>query len=160
MKAPDDYVLKMKPFTYSVGEADGGGTLRGIAKLVFGDQKKWVRIFEANRDVVTNPNVLPYGTSLTIPASHQPLPKLETKVLPPYPSEAASQHVHGEVAIDVTLNEDGTVQAVKVIEGNPLLNSAATEAVKRWKYRPLTVNGKLVNGIVVVLRFDKNGKVR
>jgi TonB family protein len=160
MKAPDDYVLKMKPFTYSVGEADDGGTLRGIAKLVYGDQKKWVRIFEANRDVVTNPNVLPYGTSLTIPASHQPLPKLETKLLPPYPSEAASQHVHGEVAMDVTLNEDGTVQAVKVIEGNPLLNSAATEAVKRWKYRPLTVNGKLVNGIVVVLTFDKNGKVR
>jgi TonB family protein len=62
--------------------------------------------------------------------------------------------------MDVTLNDDGTVQEVKVIEGNPLLNSAATEAVKRWKYRPLTVNGKLVNGIVVVLRFDKNGKVR
>jgi TonB family protein len=160
MKAPVEYVVRMKPFTYSVGEAADGGTLRGIAKLVYSDQKKWVWIFEANRDVVTNPNVLPYGTSLTIPASHQPLPKLETKLLPPYPSEAASQHVHGEVAMDVTLNEDGTVQAVKVIEGNPLLNSAATEAVKRWKYRPLTVNGKLVNGIVVVLRFDKNGKVR
>jgi TonB family protein len=62
--------------------------------------------------------------------------------------------------MDVTLNEDGTVQAVKVIEGNPLLNGAATEAVKRWKYRPLTVNGKLVNSIVFGLTFDKNGKVR
>jgi len=117
-------------------------------------------IFEANRDVATNPNALPYGTSLTIPASHQPLPKLETKVLPPYPSEAASQHVHGDVAMDVTLNDDGTVQEVKVIEGSPLLNSAATDAVKQWKYRPLTVHGKLVNRIVVVLTFDKNGKVR
>ncbi len=165
MQAPDIppaslYALTPKPFTYKVGEADDGGTLKGIAKLVYGDQKKWVQIFEANRDVVADPKALQSGMSLTIPASHQPEPKLETKVLPPYPSEAASQHVHGEVAMDVTLNEDGTVQAVKVIEGNPLLNSAATEAVKQWKYRPLTVNGKLVNRIVVVLTFEKNGKVR
>ena len=62
--------------------------------------------------------------------------------------------------MDVTLNDDGTVQEVKVIEGNPLLNSAATDAVKQWKYRPLTVHGKLVNRIVVVLTFGKNGKVR
>jgi anaerobic magnesium-protoporphyrin IX monomethyl ester cyclase len=154
------YALTPKPFTYKVGEADDGGTLKGIAKLVYGDQKKWVQIFEANRDVVADLKALQSGMSLTIPASHQPEPKLETKVLPPYPSEAASQHVHGEVAMDVTLNEDGTVQAVKVIEGNPLLSSAATEAVKRWRYRPLTVKGKLVNSIVVVLTFDKNGKVR
>ena len=159
MKAPDDYTLKIKPFTYSVGEAQDGGTLKGIAKLVYGDQKKWVQIFEANRDVVGDPNALHYGMSLTIPR-HQPEPKLENKVLPPYPPEAARQHTHGEVAMDVTLNDDGTVQAVKVIEGNPLLDNAATEAVKQWKYRPLTVNGKLVNRIVVVLTFEKNGKVR
>ncbi len=159
MKAPDDYTLKIKPFTYSVGEAQDGGTLKGIAKLVYGDQKKWVQIFEANRDVVGDPNALHYGMSLTIPR-HQPEPKLENKVLPPYPPEAARQHTHGEVAMDVTLNDDGTVQAVKVIEGNPLLDNAATEAVKQWKYRPLTANGKLVNKIVVVLTFEKNGKVR
>ncbi|HZE82190.1 MAG TPA: TonB family protein, partial [Candidatus Polarisedimenticolia bacterium] len=145
--------------TYSVGEAQDGGTLKGIAKLVYGDQKKWVQIFEANRDVVGDPNALHYGMSLTIPR-HQPEPKLENKVLPPYPPEAARQHTHGEVAMDVTLNDDGTVQAVKVIEGNPLLDNAATEAVKQWKYRPLTANGKLVNRIVVVLTFEKNGKVR
>jgi TonB family protein len=160
MKAPNDYVLKMKPFTYSVGEADDGGTLKGVAKLVYGDRKRWIQIFEANRDVVNDPNAVGYGVLLTIPSSHQPTPKLETKVLPTYPAEAAGQHVHGEVAMDVTLNDDGTVNDVKVIEGDPLLNDAATEAVKQWKYRPLTVNGKLMNRIVVVLTFDKNGKVR
>jgi TonB family protein len=162
MKAPDDYALKLRPFNYSVGEAHDGGTLKGIAKLVYGDQNKWVQIYEANRAVVgdADPNALHYGMSLTIPPLHQPEPKLETKVLPPYPPEAASQHIHGEVAMDVTLNDDGTVHAVKVIEGIPSLNSAATEAVKQWKYRPLTVHGKLVNRIVVVLTFEKNGKVR
>ena len=159
MKIQEDYVLRTKPFTYSVGEAQDGGTLRGLAKLAYGDKKMWIQIYAANRDVVSDPNALRYGMSLTIPSSHQPAPKLETKAVPPYPSEAASQHVHGDVAMDVTLNDDGTVQEVKVIEGNPLLSSAATDAVKQWKYRPLTVHGKLVNRIVVVLTFDKNGKV-
>ena len=159
MKAPEDYVVRTKPFTYSVGESRDGSTLKGIAKLVYGDQRKWVQIYAANRDVVADPNALSFGTSLTIPISHQPVPKLETKVLPPYPPEAASQHVHGDVAMDVTLTDDGTVQEVKIIQGNPLLNNAATDAVKQWKYRPLTVHDKLVNRIVVVLTFDKNGKV-
>ena len=86
----------------------------------------WIQIYAANRDVVSDPNALSYGMSLTIPPSHQPAPKLEKKILPPYPSEAASQHVHGDIAMDVTLNDDGRVQEVKIIEGNPLLNSAAT----------------------------------
>jgi TonB family protein len=155
----DDYVLRTKPFTYSVGEAQDGGTLRGVADLVYGNKNMWIQIYAANRSVVSGPNALYQGMLLTIPPPYQPAPKLETKVLPPYPSEAATQHVRGGVAMDVTLNDDGTVQEVKVIEGNPLLNSAATDAVKQWKYRPLTVHGKLVNRIVVVLTFDKNGKV-
>jgi hypothetical protein len=32
MKAQDDYVLRTKPFTYSVGEAQDDGTLRGLVK--------------------------------------------------------------------------------------------------------------------------------
>ncbi|HWZ96167.1 MAG TPA: TonB family protein, partial [Candidatus Dormibacteraeota bacterium] len=162
MKAQDDYVAKMKPFNYTVGEAEDGGTLRGIAKLVYGDRNMWVRIYEANRDVLDGyPQLskLGYGLSLTIPSLFQPEPKLETKILPAYPPEAASQHVHGEVAMDVTLNDDGTVQEVKVIEGDPLLADAATAAVEQWKYHPRMVHGKLVNRIVVVLTFEKNGKV-
>jgi TonB family protein len=154
------YSFKTKPFTYFVGEANDHGTLRGIAKLVYGDQRMWVWIFEANPDaMVNNPNSLPSGLLLTIPQSRQREPKLETKVLPPYPAEAAAKNIHGEVAMDVSLNDDGTVREVKAIEGNPLLDSAAVDAVKQWKYRPLTVDGKLVNRIVVVLTFEKSGKV-
>jgi len=162
MKAQDDYVAKMKPFNYTVGEAEDGGTLKGVAKLVYGDKNMWVRIYEANLDVLDgNPDLskLGYGLSLTIPSLFQPEPKLQTKVLPVYPPEAASKHVHGEVAMDVTLNDDGTVQEVKLIEGDPLLADVAIAAVEQWKYHPRTVHGKLVNRIVVVLTFDKNGKV-
>jgi TonB family protein len=153
------YSFKVKPFTYNVGEADDHGTLRGIAKLVYGDQKMWVQIFEANPDSVVDPNSLPPGTSFTIPPPFLPEPKPATRILPPYPSEALNQHVHGEVAMDVRLNDDGSVQTVKVIEGNPLFSSAAIDAVKQWKYRPLKGDGELVKRTVVVITFEKNGKV-
>jgi protein TonB len=61
--------------------------------------------------------------------------------------------------MDVTLKDDGSVEDVAVIKGDPLLAPAATDAVKQWKYRPLVVHGKPVNKFVVVLTFDKHGKV-
>ncbi|HEX8765414.1 MAG TPA: hypothetical protein VF740_09655 [Candidatus Acidoferrum sp.] len=47
-----------KPLTYSVGEAGDGGTLEGVAKLVYGNQKMWVQIFEANRALLGYPDAL------------------------------------------------------------------------------------------------------
>src|SRR5215467_3558750 len=161
MTAPvaPDYTPKKKPFTYIVGEAADGGTLKGVAKLVYGDQKMWVQIFEANRALLRDPDALTNLMSLTIPPVHRVVPKLVTKVLPPYPAEAAAHHVQGDVVMDVTLKDDGTVEDVAVIKGDPLLANAATDAVKQWKYHPLVVNGKPVNKFVVVLTFDKHGKV-
>ncbi len=44
MKTLDAYDVRVKPFTYYVGEGKDGGTLKGLAKLVYDDQKKWVLI--------------------------------------------------------------------------------------------------------------------
>jgi TonB family protein len=156
MKAPHDYINQKKPFTYSVGEAEDGGTLKGVAKLVYGNQKMWVQIFEANRALLRDPDALTDGMSLTIPPAHRNVPRLVTKVLP---AEAAALHLQGDVVMDVTLKDDGSVDDVAVIKGNPLLAKVATDAVKQWKYQPLVVNGKPVNKFVVVLTFDKHGVV-
>ena len=62
--------------------------------------------------------------------------------------------------MDVTLKDDGSLQDVEVIKGDPLLANAATDAVRQWKYRSLAVTGKAVSRFVVVLTFDKHGKAR
>ena len=62
--------------------------------------------------------------------------------------------------MDVTLNDDGTVKEVKVIESSPLFDEAAVGAVKQWRYEPLTVKGELVKNLAVVLEFGKDGKVK
>jgi TonB family protein len=150
-----------KPFTYVVGTAKDHGTYQGIAKLVYGDSNKWIQIFEANRLGLEKPGEIPNGTEVLIPREKRAVPKLVFKVAPVYPSAAKKEHVWGDVLLDVTLKEDGTVEQTNVIDdGSPLLVEAATSAVKQWRYRPLRVKGVLVDQFVVVVSFGKDGKVR
>jgi anaerobic magnesium-protoporphyrin IX monomethyl ester cyclase len=155
----EDWATKKKPFTYVVGNAEDRGTFKGIAELVYGDPGMWVQIFEANRDVVAKPGAVPAGTSILIPPRKRALPKLISKVLPPYPPEAKQKHIWGDVVLDVTLKEDGTVEAVSLIDGDPILAQSATAAIKQWRYRPLLVQGKPVLKFVVVVSFGKRGNV-
>jgi protein TonB len=46
----------------------------------------------------------------------------------------------------VTIGTDGTVEQLRVVSGNPLLVSAAMDAVKKWRYRPFLLGGQPVEG--------------
>jgi len=156
----EDWATKKKPFTYRVGSANDHGTFKGIAELVYEDRGMWLQIFEANRDVVAKPGDLAAGTAILIPPRKRLVPRLISKVLPAYPPQAKQQHVWGEVVLEVTLKNDGTVDQVSVIDGSALLVEAATSAVKQWRYQSLVVKGKPVLKFVVVISFGKGGKVR
>jgi radical SAM superfamily enzyme YgiQ (UPF0313 family)/nucleoid-associated protein YgaU len=151
-----DLYDRKKPFTYVVGEHKGDTTFQGIARLVYGDSKKWVQIFEENRDVIPRPRSIPPGTPIYIPPSKRPLPALVSKVMPVYPKSAGP----GDVVLDVMLGKDGAVEKVEVVDGDAVLAEAAVSAVKQWKYRPLVAQGTAVDKFVVVVTFGKNRKVK
>jgi TonB family protein len=157
---PENYMAKKKPFTYTVGEAEDKGTLKGVADVVYGDSKMWVQIFEANRDELDTPENVPAGIALTVPSRKRAVPKLISQVLPAYPPAALKDHILGDVVMDVALKEDGTVDQVSVISGNAIFLEPSTAAVKQWRYRPLLVKGQPVLKFVVVISFGKRGKVR
>jgi len=46
-----------------------GETLAGLAKRYYGDRSKWRVIFNANRDLIHDPDVLAVGWVLEIPAA-------------------------------------------------------------------------------------------
>jgi nucleoid-associated protein YgaU len=56
----------LRPRSVTVQEGD---TLYNIARKVYGDGEKWDVIYNANKDKLNNPDELPAGTQLTIPAS-------------------------------------------------------------------------------------------
>jgi TonB family protein len=69
-------------------------------------------------------------------------PKLVKRVTPVYPAAAQVAHIQGMVRFTATIGKDGTIQNVQVVSGPPLLIPAATEAVKKWVYQPMTLNGE------------------
>jgi TonB family protein len=67
--------------------------------------------------------------------------KLVNKIDPVYPQLAKRAHVSGSVILIVDIDEKGNVSKVRVASGHPLLNDAAIDAVKQWKYSPTIFNG-------------------
>jgi len=62
-------------------------------------------------------------------------------VVPNYPDIAKAVKVQGVVIIEAIIGIDGKVQDAKVLRGEPLLDSAALDAVRSWEYTPTLLNG-------------------
>jgi TonB family protein len=70
--------------------------------------------------------------------------KLISSVPPVYPAMAKSQHVSGNVTVDALIDVTGRVSTMKVVSGPSLLQQAAMDALKQWKYQPAMLDGKAV----------------
>jgi protein TonB len=64
------------------------------------------------------------------------------RVEPVYPDFAVQARVQGVVILEATVNEHGEVVNVDVLRSIKLLDRAAIEAVKQWRYSPVLLNGK------------------
>jgi protein TonB len=82
-------------------------------------------------------------------------PKLVRRVEPDYPELARQARVEGVVILEATTDIYGRVASVKVLRSVPLLDQAAVDAVTRWVYEPMVVNGRpRAVTFTVTLRFE------
>jgi protein TonB len=65
---------------------------------------------------------------------------------PAYPAVARRLGEQGEVRLDVHVGADGQVLDVQLraSSGSPALDRSAMDAVRRWRFRPATVDGHAV----------------
>ncbi|HUY81403.1 MAG TPA: energy transducer TonB [Acidobacteriaceae bacterium] len=61
---------------------------------------------------------------------------------PIYPAIAKAARIQGTVVLQATISRDGTIENLSVVSGPPLLQQAALDAVKTWRYRPFLLNGQ------------------
>ena len=67
---------------------------------------------------------------------------------PEYTDTARKAHTTGVVIVEAIVNKQGEVEQVKVLKGLPLgLSEQAVEAVKKWRFKPGTLNGEPVEVI-------------
>lgn len=67
---------------------------------------------------------------------------LTLRVEPEYPQQAREQHIQGPVILEALVDKGGAVEDLKTISGDPVLASAASEAVRQWRFKPLVRNGQ------------------
>jgi protein TonB len=69
---------------------------------------------------------------------------------PVYPALALQARVQGAVVIECLVSPRGTVSEAKVLQSIPLLDKAALEAVRQWRYTPTLFEGLPVPVIMTV----------
>jgi periplasmic protein TonB len=92
------------------------------------------------------------------PASPTPLPvggdikpPIKTfNVDPLYPEIARAAREEGVVILEVVIATDGSVDAVRVLRGVPMLDQAAVAAVQQWRFEPARLNGQVVPVVMTV----------
>ncbi|HEV2288883.1 MAG TPA: TonB family protein [Candidatus Acidoferrales bacterium] len=105
------------------------------------------------------------GSNLPTPASPPPVaskplpvqggratpPKLMHSVNPIYPQAAITSQIEGDVQIEAQIDAKGKVTSAKVLKGPTVLQTAAIDAVRQWRYSPATLDGKPVATEYVVM---------
>jgi TonB family protein len=61
-----------------------------------------------------------------------------------YPPAAHYAHVGGVVVVALRVQTDGHVTNLRVVSGDPLLQQAAIDAIRKWTYKPFVVDGQPV----------------
>jgi TonB family protein len=79
-----------------------------------------------------------------------------SKPQPEYPELARQLKLWGDVDINAFVSEEGTVERVEVVSGNPVLAKSAQEALLKWKFGKQVVDGKPVKFVAdVEFKFEK-----
>ncbi|HSF18254.1 MAG TPA: TonB family protein [Vicinamibacteria bacterium] len=77
-------------------------------------------------------------------------PKKLKDVRPEYPTTARAARVEGVVILEAVIDSRGVVTDVRVLQSVPLLDEAAVEAVKQWRYEATRLNGISVPVVMTV----------
>jgi protein TonB len=77
-------------------------------------------------------------------------PRKVVDVAPVYPPLARAARVEGLVILEAVIAEDGSVRDVRLLRSVPLLDAAAVEAVRQWRFTPTLLNRQPVPVVMTI----------
>ena len=61
-----------------------------------------------------------------------------------YPEKARKKRIQGKVAAMMLVSETGDVEKVEIFKADAILSQAVQEAIREWKFKPVTKDGSAV----------------
>jgi protein TonB len=113
------------------GMGDSGGSAGGVIGGVFGNSAPAPIVKAATPKKIAISQGVAQGN-------------LISKTQPIYPPIAKAARVSGTVVLHATISKTGTIENLQVVSGNAMLQQAALEAVRNWRYKPYLLNGEPV----------------
>ena len=129
---------------------------RPAAGATAGDEPE-ARIVETAPAPTAPPATAPPPATERPPARADSVPVAISKPQPRYPAASLRRHESGTVLLRVVVGPDGVPAEVNLVEGSGhrRLDRAATDAVRRWRFRPAMRGGQPVSGEVrIPVVFD------
>jgi protein TonB len=81
-------------------------------------------------------------------------PRKTVDVRPLYPEFARAARIEGTVVMEAVLDPTGRVTQLRVIQSAPMLDQAALDAVRQWRYTPSMYGGHPVSVLMTItIRF-------
>ena len=88
---------------------------------------------------ITNPAMAQSAPLATNTSEREPIADR-----PAYPLLAQHMNVQGSVVLEALIGADGVVENLRVLSGPTILASAAQQAVREWRFKPIVQNGQAV----------------
>jgi len=77
---------------------------------------------------------------------------------PVYPPIAKAAHVGGTVVLHAIISKAGTIENLTAVSGPAMLQGAAIDAVRQWRYKPYLLNGDPTEvDTTITVNFNLNG---
>jgi len=90
--------------------------------------------------------------------SAEEAPEVVSRASPVYPAEALKAGVQGTVVLSVLVGKDGLVKDTRVTTSIPALDASATDAVRKWVFKPAKNDGKPVAvWVSIPIKFTLRG---
>ncbi len=88
-------------------------------------------------------------------------PEIISSASPVYTEIARLHRVTGTVIVETVIDEQGNVTQARVLKGLPMgLDRAAVEAIRTWKFKPATLDGRPVKVYyILTVNFQINKDV-
>ncbi len=100
------------------------------------------------------PQTVPQAATPASPLPQSPgEPRVVYRIMPVYPPLALQARISGNVTLTIQIATDGTVAAIQMISGHPLLQQSSVDAITKWHFEPPASGTSAVTTIGVNYRF-------